>query len=90
MKKEFYVVLMSFQCFCVTVSDLRYNTQSFPQAVKADVSYILPPYVDVPPLRLVEAEQQTHDGALPANQTWKQLSASFCLCAAPPQSTDDI
>lgn len=53
-------------CWCV--SDLGYDAQSFPQAVKADVSDILPRYVDVPLLRLIEAEQQPHNGALPATR----------------------
>lgn len=49
------------------VSHLRYDSQTLPQAVEVDVSDILPRYVDVPPLGLIEAEQQPHNGALPAN-----------------------
>lgn len=49
-------------------SYLRNNPQNLPQAVKADVSDILPRYVDVPPLGLVEAEQKPHNGALPATR----------------------
>lgn len=50
---------------CSCVSHLRYDPQSPPQAVKADVSDVLSPDVNVPLLRLVEAEQQPHNGALP-------------------------
>lgn len=53
--------------FC-RVSDLRYNPQSSPQAVEADVSDVLPCYIDVPLLGLKEAEQQANDGALPATR----------------------
>lgn len=52
----------------VCASDLRYDPQTLPQAVKADVSDILPRYVDVPLLGLIEAEQQPHNGALPATR----------------------
>lgn len=64
-------------CWCV--SNLGNNTQSLPQAVKADVSDILPRYVDVPPLGLIEAEQQPHNGALPA--TRREITRQHhCVC----------
>lgn len=57
---------MSFSLFVLCASDLRYDPQTLPQAVEADVSDILSRYVDVPLLGLIEAEQQPHNGALPA------------------------
>lgn len=65
------------------VSDLRYDPQRLPQAVEADVSDILPRYVDVPLLRLVEAEQKPHNGALPATRggTNRQY---HCVCELRP------
>ena len=49
-------------------SDLWYDPQTLPQAVKADISDILSCYVDVTLLGLIEAEQQPHNGALPATR----------------------
>lgn len=49
-------------------TDLRYDSYGLPQAIQADVSDVLPSNVDVPLLGLVEAEQQPHDGALPATR----------------------
>lgn len=65
---RFHRFFFLFVWLCWCVSDLRYNPQRPPQAVKADVSDILPRYVDVPPLGLKEAEQQPHNGALPATR----------------------
>lgn len=91
--KHFYLVLQwsIFHCLlhfsllyfmillCWCVSNLGNNTQSLPQAVKADVSDILPRYVDVPPLGLIEAEQQPHNGALPA--TRREITRQHrCVC----------
>lgn len=53
---------------CVCAADLWDDPQTLPQAVEADVSDILPRDVDVPLLGLVEAEQQAHNGALPASR----------------------
>lgn len=59
-------VFVYFIVCCAT--DLRYDPQTLPQAVEADVSDILPRYVDVPLLGLIEAEQQPHNSALPATR----------------------
>lgn len=60
--------LFLFILLCRCAPDLRYNPQRLPQAVEADVSDILPRDVDVPLLGLIEAEQQPHNGALPATR----------------------
>lgn len=70
-------------CWCI--SDLRYDPQRLPQAVKADVSDILPRYVDVPLLGLIEAEQQPHNGALPATRRGTNCQ-HHCVCELHPHS----
>lgn len=75
MVKKIYVLLLKSLSLFVFVyfivccaTDLRYDPQTLPQAVEADVSDILPRYVDVPLLGFIEAEQQPHNGALPATR----------------------
>lgn len=79
-----------FSLLCRCASDLRYNPQCLPQAVKADVSDILPRYVDVPLLGLKEAEQQPHNGALPATRRGTNRQHHSVCKLYPPQSTDNI
>lgn len=71
-KSVFYHSLFSLFAVCLffvlCASDLRYDSQTLPQAVKADVPDILPRYVDVSLLGLTEAEQQPHNGALPTTR----------------------
>lgn len=78
-------------CVCVLhASDLRYDPQTLPQAVEADVSDILPRYVDVPLLGLIEAEQQPHNGALPATRRGTNRQHNSVCELNPPQCADDV
>lgn len=85
-KNDFLLFIL----LCGCVSYLRYDPQRLPQAVKADVSDILPRYVDVPPLGLKEAEQQPHNGALPETRRGTNRQHHSICELHPPQSTDDI
>lgn len=64
-------------CWCL--SDLRYDSQSLSQAVQADFSDILPCDVDVTPLGLIEAEEQPHNGALPADRREEKTNTFYCV-----------
>lgn len=79
-----------FNLLCWWASDLWYNPQRLPQAVEADVSDVLPRYVDVPPLGLIEAEQQPHNGALPASRRGTNRQHQSVCELHPPQAADDI
>lgn len=81
--KQYNCILVISMCVCVCerVSHLRNDPQRLPQAVQADLSDILPTYVDVAPLRLIEAEQEPHNGALPATTGGTDHQHDF----APPQ-----
>lgn len=61
------------------VSHLRDDPQRLPQAVQADLSDILSSYVDVALLRLIEAEQEPHNGALPATRGKTTISIILYL-----------